>query len=379
GAGAGQVRIHVAETRGEEATHIAESLAQVWRPGETSAAVLCRKRTHFDAIENALTQAGIPCEIVGLSGLLATPEVADVRAAMQVAHDPSRGEAMMRLLTGPSVNLGALDLRVLADWSKAQARYGSRSAAGGRSGADDLPVTGEHSGSGDHSRAVEEDNAAEEDTQEMREAAEEASLVEAVDRLPPQRWTSPGGHRLSASARERLTHLAGVIRQVRSVMHLSVPEVTTATEHALGLDIEVVAAVPGNVAHARRHLDAFTAAAADYTAGALDAPTLGGFLAYLDVAEEQERGLEVVAAEPDPDAVQILTVHAAKGLEWDWVAVAGLMMGDFPSITHVPAADKPVTASGWLTSIGTLPYPLRGDADSLPELAVEEATTHRDM
>src|SRR5699024_101097 len=33
GAGAGQVRIHVAETRGEEATHIAESLAQVWRPG----------------------------------------------------------------------------------------------------------------------------------------------------------------------------------------------------------------------------------------------------------------------------------------------------------------------------------------------------------
>src|SRR5699024_4782235 len=229
------------------------------------------------------------------------------------------------------------------------------------------------------SRVGEQESTSEEETQEMREAAEEASIVEAVDRLPPQRWTSPGGHRLSASARERLTHLAGVIRQVRSVMHLSVPEVTTATEHALGLDIEVVAAVPGTVAHARRHLDAFTAAAADYTAGALDAPTLGGFLAYLDVAEEQERGLEVVAAEPDPDAVQILTVHAAKGLEWDWVAVAGLMMGDFPSITHVPAADKPVTASGWLTSIGTLPYPLRGAADALPALAVEEATPHRDM
>src|SRR5699024_12686850 len=78
GAEEGQVRIHVAEARGEEVAHIAESLAQVWRPGETSAAVLCRKRTHFDAVENALTQAGIPCEIVGLSGLLATPEVADV-------------------------------------------------------------------------------------------------------------------------------------------------------------------------------------------------------------------------------------------------------------------------------------------------------------
>src|SRR5699024_4722508 len=150
-----------------------------------------------------------------------------------------------------------------------------------------LTRTAERSGTGDPSRALEEATAAEAATQEMREAAEEASLVEAVDRLPPQRWTSPGGHRLSASARERLTHLAGVIRQVRSVMHLSVPEVTTATVHALGLDIEVVPAVPGNVAHARSHLDAFTAAAADYTAGALDAPTLGGFLAYLDVAEEQ--------------------------------------------------------------------------------------------
>src|SRR5699024_10023456 len=172
---------------------------------------------------------------------------------------------------------------------------------------------------------------------------------------------------------------AGVIRQVRSVMHLSVPEVTTATEHALGLDIEVVAAVPGTVAHARRHLDAFTAAAADYTAGALDAPTLGGFLAYLDVAEGQERGLEVEAAEPDPDAVRLLTLHAAKALEWGWVAVAALMMGDVPPIAHRPAAVRPVAAWGWRASMGHTPYSLRADAVSLPELAEAEATSPRQM
>lgn len=348
GAGPGHVQIHYAETRTEETTFIAEVLQQAWRPGETSAAVLCRKRSHFGAIEESLTRAGIPCEIVGLSGLLATAEVADVRAAMQVAHDPSRGEAMMRLLTGPSVNLGAADLQVLSDWSKRQARNAATASAG------PAPDDG-------------------------REAAEESSLVEAVDRLPGRDWASHSGRRLSDSARRRLQHLAGVIRQVRAVLHLSVPEVVTTTEYALGLDIEVVAAVAGSAAHARRHLDAFATAAAEYAAGTLGSPTVGGFLAYLEIADEQERGLEVVAAEPDPEAVQIMTVHAAKGLEWDWVAVPGMSMGDFPSLTSVPGPDKPVTDSGWLTSIGALPYLLRGDADSLPPLAAEEALTHRDM
>lgn len=346
GADPGRVQVHVTETQDQEAQFIAEALQQHWRAGETSAAVLCRKRSHFGAVEAALTRAGIPCEIVGLSGLLSTPEVADVRAALQVAHDPARGDAMMRLLTGPSVNLGATDVRVLSDWSKTLARQG---------------------------------RARTEEPPEDREQAEEASMVEAIDRLPPADWSSPSGRRLSDSARRRLAHLAGVIRHIRSVVHLSVPEVVTTTEQALGLDIEVLAAVAGSPAHARRHLDAFTAAAADYTAGALAAPTLGGFLAYLDVAEVQEGGLEAGAADPDPDAVAIMTVHAAKGLEWDWVAVAGMTMGDFPSLSSVPSGDKPVTDSGWLTGIGTLPYLLRGDADSLPQLAVEEAQTHRDM
>lgn len=366
GAGPGRVHARYLETHLDEAGYIADHLAARWSPDGFSAAVLCRRRAQFVAVEQALTAAGLPCQVVGLAGLLSTPEVSDVRAALQVAHDPSRGDAMMRLLTGPSVNLGAADLRVLADWARSQAKSWAR--PGGE------PRAAEQ-GAGEQGGGEED---AVEEVPQVREAVEEASLVEAVDRLPKEGWQNSRGRSLSDAATSRLRRLARAIRQVRSLTHLSVPELITATEQALELDMEVLAASTGSAGHARRHLDAFTAAGADF-AGSADTPTLSAFLTYLDVAEDEERGLEVVEAEPDPGAIQIMTVHAAKGLEWDCVVVAGMNMGDFPSLQHTPAEGKPVTSGGWLSPIGTLPYFLRGDAASLPELAVEEAGTHTDM
>jgi len=125
-AGPGEVAAHYAEDEHTEAAAIAEFIGARWRPaiprgGEAAppvtAAVLCRKRAQFQAIRDALRSRGIPVEVVGLGGLLTAPEVTDLVAALQTAHDPSRGDALMRLLTGPRLRLGAADLHALAEWS----------------------------------------------------------------------------------------------------------------------------------------------------------------------------------------------------------------------------------------------------------------------
>ncbi|MFM8305173.1 MAG: UvrD-helicase domain-containing protein [Actinomycetota bacterium] len=64
--------------------------------------------------------------------------------------------------------------------------------------------------------------------------------------------------------------------------------------------------------------------------------SLRGFVAWLaQQVEEEARVVEVVVPEPDDDAVRILTVHGAKGLEFPVVVVAGLGVGDRAQVPSV--------------------------------------------
>jgi DNA helicase-2/ATP-dependent DNA helicase PcrA len=326
-AGPGQAVVHFGLDLADEAASVARfvadrraALGTAGRPA--SAAVLCRRRAQFDALELALREAGLPVEVVGLGGLLTSPEVVELVAALEAAHDPSRGDSLMRLLTGPRARLGLADVQALADWSAALADR-------------------ERYRTGDGSEP---------------DVVDERSIVDALDVLPAPGWTSGHGRSLSAEGRARLQELGGDLRTLRAHTFLPVADLVAEAEVLLGLDIEV-AVGPQSPAAARAHLDAFRGVAARFDTD--EGGTLGAFLAWLDAAKAEERGLEAPVAEMDPEAVQLLTVHAAKGLEWDVVAVPGMVEKSFP-VGPAP--------QGWVKERGSLPTRLRGDRDSLPDV-----------
>lgn len=344
-----------------EAEAVADWVARHWwsdeengeRSGNT-AAVLCRRRAQFPAVIQALGARGMQVEVVGLGGLLSTPEVGDVTALVAAAADPARSDLLMRLLSGPVVALGALDLDVFGAWARSRERVTG-----------DTGVTG----------------SAQEAQAGLR--AEAAGLVEAVEDLPPPGWTDGQGRSLSGAARERLEWLGSAVRAVRDACSQPLPEVVATAERLLGLEVELLARPWAKPGSARANLDAF-AEAVEVFAAASAHPTPQALIAYLDAAAEQERGLDMPADRASRDAVNVLTVHAAKGLEWDVVAVPGMVEGGFPSYPRAAYVSfaggewkvNRITDKGWLTDMGALPYALRGDASGLPRLDLAGLDSH---
>ena len=284
-------------------------------------AVLSRRRKDFPLIDAALREARIPTEIVGLGGLLDQPAVQDVRAALELGYDVAASPWLARLLAG--IDLGAADLMALGDWARALAR---------REGA----------------------------------SSHQAVLLDAVDDPPAPGWADKGRPAISEEAVRRVRLLGERLRQVREGVGRSITEQVERAILIMGT-LDDVIADPLSMG-GRAALDEFIAVAAAYekeTPGA----SLGSFLAYLRLADEREDGLDAPLGEPDPKAVQILTVHGSKGLEWDGVVVFGLCDGVFPSHskkTSVEWTDDVPPANAWLTDSGALPHPLRGDCGDLP-------------
>jgi DNA helicase-2/ATP-dependent DNA helicase PcrA len=92
-------------------------------------------------------------------------------------------------------------------------------------------------------------------------------------------------------------------------------------------------------------------------------------LQWLDVASDEEGGLKAGTPDVDATVVQVLTIHMAKGAEWDVVAVPGLAQGTFPS-SNTSDPDN------WITNERHIPFALRGDSKTLPTFSWNAATTN---
>lgn len=315
-----------------EAELIAKFLAQRWSPSK-SMAVLCRTRSQFTPIVAALIERGIPVEVVGLGGLLDVPEVADVRALMSVALDPTSADRLMRLID--LVGIDAADLDVV--WSFARELVNARANTGQSSAEPRLaePL--------------------------LAEALSEIVVNFAAFEAFCKKYACA----LSPAGLYQAKRLGRILQEATAAANLELVDFISWAERALGLDVEAAARVDVNEVGAR----ALAALRAQATSFKAQNPEAGAqvFLGWLNAAQDQERGLELPEVEPAPGAVQVLTVHASKGLEWDIVVVPGLVEANFPSYHRSrPKEDYTVLANSWLTQVSEFPHTLRRDYESLP-------------
>jgi DNA helicase-2/ATP-dependent DNA helicase PcrA len=364
----------------DEAAFVADQVVAAWQEwedrhgGRPTTAVLVRARSQIASLEAALRERGVPVEVVGLGGLLDTPEVRDVVSTLQVLADPMAGASLLRLLAGARWRIGPRD--VVALYRRARRIALARMQA---------PTATAESPAGSPTASSAESLVEEPDLGGGERLAD-AALAEALDDLGPPPAEAgtvgrdpgvgtvgrdPGAEDggFSAEGYRRLVLLRNELRDLRVRLDQSLPDLVADVAQTIGLDVEV--AVRGGAAGlARAHLDALGDVAARFAAET-EGGTLSSFLSYLTAAEEEERGLAPGEVEVVDGAVQILTVHAAKGLEWDVVAVAGLCEDAFPA--------KPKASDHWLKGMGVLPFPLRGDADGLPALSIRGLTDARDV
>ncbi|MBB2965954.1 DNA helicase-2/ATP-dependent DNA helicase PcrA [Leifsonia aquatica] len=345
GAVTGELTAEFGQTVADEAESVAAWLGERIADRDAdgvppSAAMLCRSLKKIDVFTAALARRGIPYHVLGLGGLLEQPAIADLVSALRVMHDPTAGSELIRLLTGARWRVGPKDiagLRRVASWLSTR----------------------------DH-RFQELDPEVRDRLRRSVAGEESASLVDALDFVVE----APEGHTkledISAVGLERMRDAGRLLDRLRSRVGLDLLDLVTLVQQELLLDVEVAANESAQLGQAS--LDAFAEQVASYLA-ADDRATLGSFLAWLAEAEQRDN-LAPRSEDPEPGTVQILTIHGAKGLEWDVVAVPRLVDGELPG--------PPQSRKGWL-AFGQLPNEFRGDSAELPVLAWRNAEDQKQI
>ncbi len=353
GAIEGRVDCVFPETVHEERVQLAQWMADARkafqpRDGDAlpTAAVILRSRSAMPAISAALTEAGVPNRIVGLGGLLSTPEVTDVVSVLRCLWYADAGSDLIRVLAGPRFRIGVSDLAGLRDAAR---WFSQRDVA--------------------QQRLQDEDREAD---SVLPDPDRQFTLIDALDAIASM---SDLGHRalaaISVTGRERLQQAGQMLRSLRRGVGGDIADLIGSVVFALRLDIELEAneaKLEHGTGSALANIEAFTDLAEGFLA--IDSQgTLAALLEWIERAAEDDDAPEHVPA-PLPGTVQLITAHGAKGLQWDLVAVPRLVNDEFPG--------KPRSGKGWLTT-GALPDELRGDRNARPQLNWRIASTQKEL
>lgn len=307
-----------------------------------TAAMLFRARRTQSVFIEALRAEGVPFHVLGIGGLLDEPEIADLVCALTVVSDPTAGSQLVRLLAGSRWRIGVRDLHALsrvASWLR------------------------DH----DHAQKPLDDEV----KQKLRDSVadgEGGSIIDALDFVAHASASHGMLERFSAVGLPRLREAGVLFSRLRARASLDLLDFVALVEQELTLDIEVLANETNTNTNSRASREAFFDAIDTFRA-VNDVGGLAGFLLWLREAVRKD-DLAPRPEESEKGAVQLLTIHGAKGLEWDVVVVPRMVADELPA--------KARDASGW-TSFGALPYEFRGDAESLAVFDWEHADSRKDL
>jgi DNA helicase-2/ATP-dependent DNA helicase PcrA len=314
-----------------EAEWIARNLAQLapshsWK----DMAVLFRKNKDMILVHDALRAADIPVEVANLGGLLGVPEVADLHAWLRVLQTPEDAPALYRIVVGSRFRLGLGDLAHLARWVTRQERSDRALAA------ESVVVT---------------PDGTEHDQPPAR------TMLEAIDHL----YEIPD---LRRGARDGLERFASEYRQLlEAAQGVSLVELCRRILDLTGAWSDLAALSDTEQLTARLNLYRFLDLAEDWSP--LEGrPSLAAFIEYLALMSEDQNEELDTARLSGEDAVTLLTVHRAKGLEWDIVFIPACYDKNFP--TQSQGFDNPYGPAK--TAGKYLPYEFRLDRQWLPPL-----------
>ncbi len=308
-AGPGElVRVYEATSDFAEAQWLLDEARQLMREGSPlhEIAVLYRSNAQSRVIESALFNAGLAYRVYGGLRFFERAEVKHGLAYLRLLENPNDDTSFLRVVNFPVRGIGARTIEQLQDASRTSGRSLAQSVAAvpGKAGANLAAFV-----------AL---------VDAMREATRGLTLREIIEHVI-QASGLVDFYRTEREGQERLENLDELINAAEAFV----------TQEGFGKDavaLPIDEQRPGALADGTPAAVAAVDLTPDAETGEIVSP-LAAFLTHaaLEAGDNQ--------AQAGQDAIQLMTVHSAKGLEFDAVFITGLEEGLFPHENSLSDAD----------------------------------------
>ena len=307
-AGPGEpVRVREATSDFAEAQWFVEEAQQLHREGtpRSDIALLYRSNAQSRVMESALFNAGIPYKVYGGLRFFERAEVKHALSYLRLIENPSDDTSFLRVVNFPARGIGARTLEQLQDAARASGRslYQSVGALSGKAGANLQAFVDR--------------------VDAMRERTRGMTLRDIIEHML-QASGLVDFYKTDKEGQDRLENLDELVNAAEGFV----------TQEGFGRD--AVALPVDELAARTASAGSGAIVSADLTPDAETGEIMSPLAAFLTHASLEAGDNQAHAGQ---DAVQLMTVHAAKGLEFDCVFITGLEEGLFPHENSASDAD----------------------------------------